>query len=102
MRLRRRRRSRPHLATPQIRPQRLRQLGLPIGRRASALVLVRHPVQVRRGVPPVKHPSLELGLHVAFRARYSARLRRRSSVVERILGKAEVGSSILPGGTMIP
>ena len=26
--------------------------------------------------------------------------RRRSSVVERILGKAEVGSSILPGGTI--
>jgi hypothetical protein len=28
--------------------------------------------------------------------------RRRSSVVERILGKAEVGSSILPGGTTLP
>lgn len=27
--------------------------------------------------------------------------RRRSSVVERILGKAEVGSSILPGGTTL-
>ena len=27
---------------------------------------------------------------------------RRSSVVERILGKAEVGSSILPGGTILP
>ena len=35
---------------------------------------------------------------------YSPRLafRRRSSVVERILGKAEVGSSILPGGTIGP
>ena len=42
-----------------------------------------------------------MGLHAAGFARYSARLafRRRSSVVERILGKAEVGSSILPGGT---
>ena len=27
-------------------------------------------------------------------------VRRRSSVVERILGKAEVGSSILPDGTI--
>ena len=28
--------------------------------------------------------------------------RCRSSVVERILGKAEVGSSILPGSTSVP
>ena len=38
-------------------------------------------------------------LHPAQHGRYSAPLRRRSSVVERILGKAEVPSSILGGGT---
>ncbi|MEY4251115.1 MAG: hypothetical protein RJA87_2748, partial [Pseudomonadota bacterium] len=31
-----------------------------------------------------------------------APLSRRSSVVERIIGNAEVGSSILPGGTSGP
>ncbi len=32
----------------------------------------------------------------------TAPLSRRSSVVERIIGNAEVGSSILPGGTSGP
>jgi hypothetical protein len=43
-------------------------------------------------------------LHAVADVGYSPRLafRRRSSVVERILGKAEVGSSILPGGTIGP
>ena len=101
MRLRRRRGGR--LPSPQVRPERLRELGLPrICGWPRGLILVRHRLQVRRGVPPVKRHTLDLGLHAAPGSRYSARLRRRSSVVERILGKAEVGSSILPGGTTFP
>lgn len=52
----------------------------------------------------VKRSFFILGLHSGGGFGYSPRLafRRRSSVVERILGKAEVGSSILPGGTMFP
>ena len=52
----------------------------------------------------VKRSFFILGLHSGDGFGYSPRLafRRRSSVVERILGKAEVGSSILPGGTMFP
>src|SRR5690606_21627856 len=46
----------------------------------------------------------DFSLHAVVPVGYRARLafRRRSSVVERILGKAEVGSSILPGGTIGP
>ena len=103
MRLRRRRRRARDLAAAQVGPERLRELRFArAGRRFLRLVLVAHAPEVRRGVPPVKRLRLDLGLHAALGSRYSARLRRRSSVVERILGKAEVGSSILPGGTTVP
>ena len=57
---------------------------------------------LRRCVPQAR-ASRRAGrfwLHDAAFPRYSARLRRRSSVVERILGKAEVVGSIPPGGTI--
>ena len=58
---------------------------------------------VRPDGPQVKRSFCILGLSTGDGFGYSPRLafRRRSSVVERILGKAEVGSSILPGGTMV-
>ena len=59
---------------------------------------------MRRLVHRVKFDIFDFALGPARIVGYSARLafRRRSSVVERILGKAEVGSSILPGGTTSP
>jgi hypothetical protein len=53
---------------------------------------------VRRDGAPVKAISLPAAPDIRYQARLT--FRRRSSVVERILGKAEVGSSILPGGTI--
>jgi hypothetical protein len=60
------------------------------------------PLDVRRGASPVKRLALDFVLPAAPGYRYSARLRRRSSVVERILGKAEVSGSSPDGGTMFP
>ena len=57
-------------------------------RRAAA------PVKVRSGAPPGR-----FALFLRSGVRYTPAFRRRSSVVERILGKAEVQSSNLCGGT---
>ena len=59
---------------------------------------------MRRGAKTVKSMADVFALHGGVGFGYSPRLafRRRSSVVERILGKAEVVSSILPGGTIDP
>ena len=61
---------------------------------------MRHAVTAACGRPS-RQAGARLGLHATREPRYTPRLvfRRRSSVVERILGKAEVGGSIPLGGT---
>ena len=89
------------LAPAKIRPKRLGQFNLAPGRgRLRFGVSLVHDPDVRPPAQGVKHPPEGLWLPAAANPRYSARLRRRSSVVERILGKAEVVGSIPPGGTI--
>jgi hypothetical protein len=97
------------LAPPQIRTQRLGQLGLAPGAVIAGMGgLVAHAAieggrrdRVKGGCER-NAESVDLALSrradIGYRRR-SAKAGRRSSVVERILGKAEVGSSILPDGT---
>ena len=103
MRLRRRRRGGPDLAAAQVRAQRLGELGFPRPvLRLAVLVALGHRPEVRRGASRVKPSTRDLRLHDAARARYRPRLRRDSSVVERILGKAEVQGSNPCRGTRFP
>ena len=100
--VRRPRRLRPvrRLPPAQVRTQLLGEPRFAI-RNGFRRLLAGHDPGVRRLVHRVKGDCRDFALGPARGVGYSARLafRRRSSVVERILGKAEVGSSILPGGT---
>ena len=101
MRFRRCRAAVGDLSPPQVRAEGLRKLcftraeGVP-----STLCTFCHPLHLQSNPPPVKRRPADLTLHATGNDRYSARLRRDSSVVERILGKAEVQGSNPCRGTM--